>query len=108
MASYTHEYSNFPTTIMERGNYKDVDDTVAVLINQLKTFQKNKDYKSAILLIAQNPSLKQYIIGVDVINKIIEEIRNTQIYAKTTKQTVYIQDKNNVPISAVENDVWIC
>ena len=44
MASYTHEYSNFPTTIMEKSNYKDVDDTVAELINQLKTFQQNKDY----------------------------------------------------------------
>lgn len=108
MASYTHEYSNFPTTIMEKSNYKDVDDTVAVLINQLKTFQQNNDYDSATLFIAQNPSLKQYIIGVDSINKIIEEIRNTQIYAKTTKQTIYVQDKDNEPISAIDGDVWIC
>ena len=108
MANYTHEYSNFPTTIMEKSNYKDVDDTVAELINQLKTFQQNKDYNSAILLIAKNPSLKQYIIGVDVINKIIEEVRNTQIYAKRTKQTIYIQDEDNEPTTAIDGDVWIC
>ena len=105
MASYTHEYSNFPTTIMEKSNYKDVDDTVAGLINQLKIFQQNKDYDSAFLLIAQNPSLKQYIIGVDVINKIIEEIRNTQIYANRKKQTIYVQDDE--PIAAIDGDVWI-
>ena len=74
-------------------------------INQLKTFQQNKDYNSAVLLIAQNPSLKQYIIGVDVINKIVEEIRNTQIYAKRKQQTIYVQDDE--PISAIDGDVWI-
>ncbi len=105
MASYTHEYSSFPTTIMEKSNYKDVDGTVAELINQLKTFQQNKDYNSAVLLIAQNPSLKQYIIGVDVFNKIIEEIRNTQIYAKNKKQTIYVQDDE--PVAATDGDVWI-
>ena len=105
MASYTHEYSSFPTTIMEKSNYKDVDGTVAELINQLKTFQQNKDYNSAILLIAQNPSLKQYIIGVDVFNKITEEIRNTQIYAKNKKQTIYVQDDE--PVTATDGDVWI-
>ena len=108
MASYTHEYSNFPTTIMEKSNYKDVDDTVARLINQLKTYQQNKDYNSAALLIAKNPSLKQYIIGVDVFNKIAEEIRNTQIYAKSKKQTIYVQDEDNEPMYAIDGDVWIC
>lgn len=108
MASYTHEYSNFPSTIMEKSHYKDVDNTVAGLINQLKVFQQNKDYNSVVLLIAQNPSLKQYIIGADAFNKLAEEIRNAQIYAKTTKQTIYIQDKDNIPVSAIDGDVWIC
>ena len=106
MANYTHEYSNFPTTVMEKGNYKDVNSNVARLIDQLKTYQQNRDYNSAVLLIANNPSLKQYIIGVDVINKIIEEIRNAQIYAKTAKQTIYVQDET--PVSAIDGDVWLC
>lgn len=105
MADYTHEYSDFPTSVMSNTSYLDVDDTVATLINQLKSYQANGDYGSASNLIAVNPTLKQYIIGVDVINKLVEEIRNAQIYAKSVKQTVFVQDTE--PTTSINGDVWI-
>ena len=39
MASYTNEYSRLPNEILTLHNYKDVDDTVAPYVNQIKILQ---------------------------------------------------------------------
>lgn len=105
MADYTHEYSNFPNTVMTAIEYNDVTDSVATLINQIKTLQAAGNYYSATLLIAQNPSIKQYIPCAEDLNKIGEEIRNAQIYAKQVKQTIYTDETE--PVSMIDGDVWI-
>lgn len=104
MATYTHEYSNFPDTIMDERSFKDVTGKVATLINKIKNFQAAGDYTSASTLISENPDIKEYIIDMEVINELIEQERNTEIYAKTIKQSTYIGKEPETPIHM---DVWL-
>ena len=41
MAKYTNEYSKLPYQIMELHNYKDVDDSIAEIVNQIKSLPTN-------------------------------------------------------------------
>lgn len=34
-SSYTHEYSNFPNSLIQQHHFKDADDSVASLINEI-------------------------------------------------------------------------
>ena len=43
MASYTNEYSQLPFQIMQRTYFKDVDNSVAELVNQIKELQAKGD-----------------------------------------------------------------
>ena len=51
MADYTHEYSNFPSAVMDKKTYRNVSTSDAVLIEKIKEYQKDKDYISAAKLI---------------------------------------------------------
>lgn len=44
MATYTNEYSRLPNQIMDLHHYKDVDNSVAPLINQIKILQEQGKY----------------------------------------------------------------
>ena len=105
MADYTNEYSNYPSTVMAKTSFTDVDDSVADLINQIKAYQASGEYNSAASLIAQNPDIKKRMPTSESLNRMLEEIRNTQIYAKTVKQTIYVQETE--PNTMVDGDVWI-
>lgn len=105
MADYTNEYSNYPSTVMTKTSFVDVDDSVSDLINQIKAYQTSGEYNSAASLIAQNPDIKKRIPTSESLNRMLEEIRNTQIYAKTVKQTIYVQETE--PTTMVDGDVWI-
>lgn len=106
MVDFTHEYSSFPQTVIEKQNFKDVDEHVYDIINQLKEFQASGKFKEASELIKNNHDLlKPYVIDTSFINKLIEEIRNTEIYALAARQSVYISDDE--PYVSMENDVWI-
>ena len=40
MADYTHEYSNFPSTVMDKKTYRNASNSDAVLIEIIKEYQK--------------------------------------------------------------------
>lgn len=104
MADYTHEYSKFPNELISKRAYKDVNDSVAAKINGIKALQAEGRYSEAAALI---PDVKDYLLGADVINTLIEEIRNAQIYAKGAKQCIYVQSEEPDSTVIRENDVWI-
>lgn len=107
MASYTHEYSNFPESTMKLHQYKDVDNaTIAALIQQIKAYQIAGKYAEANNLINTSKDvLAPYMLTSEAINAIEEETRNLEIYAQSAKQQVYYQVSE--PIVDVIGSVWI-
>ena len=104
--NYTHEYSNLPLQIMQRHYFKDVDNTIAPLINQIKELQANCEYDKVNEIINQNISnLAQYALSSDYMNAIDEETRNLEIFARSKKQQIYYDEEE--PEYAVEFDIWI-
>ena len=104
MASYTNEYSKLPFQIMERTYFKDVDDSVADLVNQIKTLQSNGEFNKVRTILGNNPELKKYVISSDYMNAIDEETRNLEILTKSRKQAIFYQSEEPEGITA---DVWI-
>lgn len=102
--NYTNEYSRLPNQIMELHHYKDIDNTVANEVNQIKILQAQGQYNKVNEIIANNPNLKQYVFGVDDFNAICEETRNLEILTKSKKQCIYFQQ--NEPEGESSN-VWI-
>lgn len=104
--NYTHEYSKLPNQIMERHYFKDVDNSIAPLINQIKTLQQQGKYDKVNEIIQNNvENLSQYFIGSDYINAIDEETRNLEIFTLSKKQSIYFQ--TDEPELAEQSDVWI-
>lgn len=105
MAEMTHEYSQFPEQIMELHNFKDADDSIAKVINQIKNLQAQGLYNQAQRIVEQNKDvLGSYIISAENLNAIDEETRNLQIYSKQVQQSIYYQDSEP---SGFLYDVWI-
>ena len=74
--NYTNEYSKLPNQVMTRHKFKDVDNSVAPLINQIKTLQQQGNYKKVNEIIQDNiENLSQYFISAEYINAIDEENR---------------------------------
>jgi hypothetical protein len=107
MANYTHEYSAFPAQNLTRHNFKDVDDSIASIINQIKILKANGEYDRAAEYIEANKStLGPYVLGSEYLNTIDEETRNVEIYAKSKKQQIFYQD-DEPGETANTNDVWL-
>ena len=103
---YTHEYSQFPEQAISLSNYKNVDDTIGTLINEIETLRSQGDYLAATELIERySDRLKQYNLDMSTINMIIEEIRNTQIKATSAGQFLSIDDVE--PDGVDDGFVWI-
>ena len=105
MANYTNEYSKLPNEILTPHHFKDVDNTVALYVNQIKTLQMQGKYDRISEIIEAHPELASYIISADYINAIDEETRNLEILAKSKKQSIYYQ--SNKPDYWTVGDVWI-
>ena len=93
MASYTNEYSRLPTELLTLHHYKDVDDSVAPLINQIKILQSQGAYDRVNSIISERPDLKQYVFGSDDWNALEEETRNLEILTKSKKQQIFYQSE---------------
>lgn len=105
MSDFTHEYSQFPDKVWERRYFKDVNDTIAEVINQIKNLQSQGLYNQAQRIIEQNKDvLGKYIIDTEYVNAVDEELINLEKYAKQQKQSIYFQE--NEP-DGVLNDIWI-
>ena len=105
--AYTHEYSNFPEEIMTRHNFRDADDSIASIINQINILKSQGQYSRAAQYIQDNKdTLGSYVLGSEYLNTIDEETRNVEIYAKAKKQQIYYSSTE--PTDAVSvGDVWI-
>ena len=105
MPSYTHEYSQFPNKLLTLHHYKDVDDTVANEVNQIKTLQSQGQFDRVNAIISQHPELKPYVFGSEAPNLLEEETRNIEIFVTSKKQQIYYTDIE--PEEAVLSDIWI-
>lgn len=106
MAKFTHEYSNFPDELIHLEGYKNVSDTIGELINQINAYRNDGNYTAAQILINDYASqLKKYNLDMSIINKIIEEIRNTQIKAYVAGQFLSIEEDE--PDGIWDNFVWL-
>ena len=106
MAEMTHEYSQFPDKIWERRYFKDADDGIATIINQIKNLQSQGLYNQAQRIVEQNKDvLGKYIVDSEYLNAIDEELINLEIYSKQQQQSIYIQSEE--PENAMLGAVWI-
>lgn len=104
---YTKNFgSNYPVSVMEQTHFKDVDDSVMTMVNTIKAKRASGDYAGAARDIATNINkLEEYFISATDINKLVEEIRNAQIFAIKKRKLVYVQ--SDEPLAEFEGDVWL-
>lgn len=108
MANYTYESgASFPANgVMTLTHYLDATNEIASAINQIKQWQNAGDYNSIVGYLRTNPGLKKYILSAEAINKIEEETRNVEIFARQNKQQIFYQDTDPVD-NMVYGDIWI-
>lgn len=106
MANYTHDYSKFPSSIIEKKEFKDITADVAPYFEQYFQLMLLGDTESAQKIIVEN-SLDPYIVNAYIFNWLVEEIRNTQIYAKTKgQQIIYVDSIDDLPDNPVDGDIY--
>lgn len=99
MAGYTQEYGDanglsFPDVYIDMPTFKDVDDAVGEIVNQIEEYKRQGKHEEAKNLISEKADLiADYLIDAKVINTWVEHLRNTQIYAKQVQQNIYIGEK---------------
>jgi hypothetical protein len=108
MATYTHEYSDFPNSVYSLRRFldlKDAPEAIADVIVEIKQHIAKKDFSSAASLLEQHKAnLAQYMVDATYINTLGEELRNLEIYTKSKKQALYYQTAKP---DGVTGDVWI-
>ncbi len=107
MAEYAREFSNFPSTKITMHNFKNVDDSIASVINQINSLRAQGLYNQAARVIQDNNDvLGQYIADAVTFRTWEEEIYNTQKYARQKQQSVYFDDSED-DFDGIEGDVWL-
>lgn len=106
MSQYENEFSNFPQKLITLHNFKNIDDNIANIINQINTLHSQGLYNQASRVIENNKDiLVQYVVDAVIFRTWEEEIYNTQKYAKAQQQVIYFEDEE--PEYCLENDVWL-
>lgn len=107
MAEYSREFSSFPSKKITRHNFKNVDDNIAPIINQIRNLQEQEKYNQAARTIQNNfDILSHYIVDAVTFRTWEEEIYNTQKYAKQVQQFIFF-DENEEDFDGIEGDVWV-
>lgn len=107
MVEYEREFSSFPEKKITLHNFKNVDDTIAPVINQINALRAQGLYDQASRIMQNNfDILSNYIIDAITFRTFEEEIRNTQIYAKQVQQSVFFEESED-DVDCIEGDVWI-
>lgn len=107
MAEFEREFSSFPEKKITRHDFKNVDDNIAPVINQINTLQSQGLYNQAARIIQQNfDVLSHYIVDAITFRTWEEEIYNTQIYARQKQQLIFF-DENEEDVDCLEGDVWL-
>lgn len=104
MMDYVHEYSNYPNELINMRVFKDPDNSIIPVIQQIKNYKALGNYSAAAQLIKNTPEIADYMFSATDINRIIEEIYNTQLRTISRKQRVFYRSTDFVPEI---NDVWI-
>jgi len=107
MSQYEHEYSNFPNQKIILHHFKNIDDNIAPLINQITSLRLQGQCAQAANLVKENQDLLiPYIVDAITYNTWEEEIYNTQIYARQRKQAVHF-DESEDDVDCIEGDIWV-
>lgn len=107
MAEYSREFSSFPSKKITRHNFKNVDDNIAPVINQIKTLQLQGLYNQASRILQDNfDVLSHYIVDAIAFRTWEEEIFNTQKYARQVQQSIFF-DETEEDFDGIEGDVWV-
>lgn len=105
MTAYQTEFSNFPQKKITLHNFKNVDDNIASVINEINELKSQGLYNQASRIIQNNSDiLSQYVIDAITFRTWEEEIYNTQVYAKQKQQSIYFDQ--NEPDAEID-DVWL-
>lgn len=103
---YENEFSNFPNKRITKHNFKNIDDNIAPIINQINLLRAQGLINQASRIIDANKDiLSQYIVDAVTFRTLEEEIYNTQSYAFKTQQQIYFADEE--PDYCEEGDIWI-
>ena len=107
MAEYSREFSSFPSQKITRHNFKNVDDNIADIINQINTLRAQGLYNQAARIIQNNfDILSHYIVDAITFRTWEEEIYNTQKYARQKQQSIFF-DESEDDFDGIEEDVWL-
>jgi len=115
MANYTSHFgSNFPNSVMELKEFKDIDAEVLPYVKAYFEAMMNCDCKTAQKILNESVDaegnlidLKPYFISAFDFNWIIEENRNGQLYAlDEKKQITYIDSISDIPDVLIEGHVY--
>ena len=107
MANYENEFSNFPVQKITKHNFKNVDDSIADMINQINSLRSQGLYDQAANIIQKNfDILSHYIVDAITFRTWEEEIYNTQKYARQIQQSLFF-DEREEDFDGLEGDVWL-
>ena len=105
---YSNEYSNFPSQVITKHNFKNIDSSTAPLISQINALRSQGKYSEASELIKANAdTLSQCIADAETFRTWEEEIYNTQIFALSltaSQQYVYFDSE---PSKCEAGVLWI-
>ena len=97
--------SNFPDSLISVGTKKDIDDSVKDLIAQYYNYIENGNIAGAKSLYDENKALLEpYMINMEYINRLEEEIWNAHV-STLNKLTTIISSKP--PALQSENCFWL-
>ncbi len=102
---YSHIFgSNFPSGIISVGTKQDIDDSVKDVIMQYYTLMESGRLNDAQILYSNNKELLEpYMINMEYINRLEEEIYNIGLTALNQSTNIVL---SNEPASQPENGFW--
>lgn len=107
MSEFSREFSNFPSQKITIHNFKNVDDNIAPVINQITSLRVQGLYNQAARILKQNfDILSRYVVDAITFRTWDEEIYNTQKYARQKQQSIYF-DELEEDFDGIEEDVWV-
>lgn len=107
MSQYEHEYSNFPYQKITLHHFKNIDNDIAPIINQITSLRlRGMSGEAADIVKENSEKLFPYIVDMITFNTWDEELYNTQIYARQRKQIVHF-DASEEDVDCIEGDIWL-
>lgn len=107
MAEYSREFSSFPSKKITKHDFKNVDDNIAPIINQINNLRSQNLYNQAARIVKDNfDVLSHYIVDAITFRTWEEEIYNTQKYTRQIQQSIFF-DEDEEDFDGIEGDVWV-